>query len=197
MKLLVACEFSQVVTNAFRDRGHDAYSCDLLPTDGDPEFHIQGDVMDHLDEEWDMMIAHPNCQYLCNSGVWALHKDKSRWAELDKATAFFKKLQDSKIPKICVKNPIPHKYAREVIGKYTQIVQPWQFGEDASKATCLWLQNLPKLLPTNIIKKGRYANQTPSGQNKLGPSKDRWKLRSITYKGIAQAMAAQWGGTNG
>lgn len=193
MKLIVACEFSQRVTKAFRKEGHEAFSCDILPTDGNPDWHIQDDILNHLDEGWDMMIAHPNCQFLCNSGVWALHKDQSRWAKLDAATEFFNHLQMSDIPKICVENPIPHKYARDKIGKYTQIVQPWQFGEDAAKATCLWLKNLPNLAPTNIIKKKRYANQTPSGQNKLGPSKDRWKLRSITYQGIAEAMAKQWG----
>jgi len=193
MKILVACEFSQVVTQEFRDKGHEAYSCDILPTDGKPEWHIQDDVLKHLDEEWDLMIAHPNCQFLCNSGVWVLHRDPKRWDELDKATHFFNLLKNSNIPKICVENPIPHKYAVKEIGKYSQIIQPWQFGEDASKATCLWLKNLPKLKSTNIIKKKRYANQTPSGRNKLGPSKNRWKLRSITYQGIAKAMANQWG----
>lgn len=193
LKLLVACEFSQVVTREFRKLGHEAYSCDILPTDGDSKYHIQGNVLDHLDDGWDMMIAHPPCTYLCNSGVHCLHKDPSRWQKLEEAKEFFHKLQSSSIPKICVENPIPHKYAKEVIGQYTQLVQPWQFGEDASKATCLWLKNLPKLTPTNIIKKKRYANQTKSGQNNLGPSKNRWKLRSVTYQGIAEAMAEQWG----
>lgn len=195
MKLLVACEFSQRVTKEFRKRGHDAFSCDLLPTDGDPKFHIQDDVLKHLNDGWDMLIAHPTCTFICNSGVSWLHKDRSRWDSLDAATDFFNKLKDSNIPKICVENPIPHKYAVEKIGKYTQLVQPWMFGEDASKATCLWLKGLPKLVPTDIIKKKRYANQTPSGQNNLGPSENRWKLRSITYQGIASAMAAQWGST--
>lgn len=192
MKVLVACEFSQVVTNEFTKLGHNAYSCDLLPTDGNSNFHIQGDVLDHLNENWDLLIAHPACTFICNSSVWALHKDPSRWNKLDKATEFFNRLQNCNIPKICIENPIPHKYAVEKIGKYTQIVQPWMFGEDASKATCLWLKNLPLLIPTNVIKKKRYANQTPTGQNKLGPSKDRWKLRSVTYQGIAAAMAEQW-----
>ena len=193
LKVLVACEFSQVVTKAFRNRGHEAWSCDLLPTEGVQEWHIQDDVLNHLDEGWDLIIAHPNCQFLCNSGVWALHRDPERWKELDAATEFFNKLQNCGIPKVCVENPIPHKYAREKIGKYTQIVQPWMFGEDASKATCLWLKGLPELVATNPIKKKRYANQTPSGQNNLGPSPDRWKERARTYKGIAKAMAEQWG----
>jgi len=163
MRVLIACEFSQVVTNAFREQGHEAFSCDILPTEGNPEWHIQDDVLNHLDDGWDLMIAHPNCQYLCNSGVWALHKEEGRWDKMRVASQFFKDLHDCSIPRICVENPIPHKYARETIGKYTQIVQPWMFGEDASKATCLWLKNLPKLEPTNIIKKDKYANQTPPG----------------------------------
>ena len=107
--------------------------------------------------------------------------------------AFFNKLKNSGIPKICIENPIPHKYAVKDIGKYSQTIQPWQFGENASKRTCLWLYNLPKLKPTKIIKLKQYANQTKSGQNKLSPSPDRWKERSRTYRGIAEAMAQQWG----
>tara|TARA_R110002124_G_C8684242_1_gene492416 strand:+ start:49 stop:648 length:600 start_codon:yes stop_codon:yes gene_type:complete len=194
LKVLVACEQSGVVRDAFRNKGCDAYSCDILPNNS--EFHIQDDVLKHLDEGWDLMIAHPTCTYLCNSGVHWLHKDPSRWDKLAEARGFFNSLLNCGIPKLCVENPIPHKYAKDGdngIGQYTQIIQPYQFGEDASKATCLWLKNLPKLIPTNIIKKKRYANQTPSGQNKLGPSNDRWKLRSRTYEGIAEAMANQWG----
>lgn len=191
MKLLVACEFSQVVTQAFRNEGHEAYSCDILPTQGNPNWHIQDDVMNHLEDGWDLMIGHPSCQYLCNSGVHLLHKDESRWGELKKASEFFKSLLNCGIDKICIENPIPHRYGE--LPKYTQIIHPWQFGEDASKSTCLWLKNLPKLIPTNIIKKERYSNQTPSGQNNLPPGKDRWKIRSRTYQGIAVAMANQWG----
>ena len=191
MKILIACEFSGVVREAFRKRGHDAWSCDIIESEDNSKYHIHGNVLNHLDESWDMMIAHPPCTYLCNSGVSWLHKDQSRWHELDKASQFFKTLLEYNIPKICVENPIPHKYGK--LPKYTQIIQPYQFGEDASKRTCLWLKNLPKLKPTNIIIKDRYANQTPSGQNKLGPSADRWKERSRTYTGIAEAMAEQWG----
>jgi len=191
MKILIACEFSGVVREAFRKRGHDAWSCDIIESEDNSKYHIHGNVLNHLDESWDMMIAHPPCTYLCNSGVSWLHKDQSRWHELDKASQFFKTLLEYNIPKICVENPIPHKYGK--LPKYTQIIQPYQFGEDASKRTCLWLKNLPKLKPTNIIIKDRYANQTPSGQNKLGPSADRWKERSRTYTGIAEAMADQWG----
>lgn len=206
MKVLVACEFSGVVRDAFRAKGHDAWSCDYDPslTNGQ---HIQGDVREILSDKWDLLIAHPPCTYLCNSGVRWLHpkrdyewweeipKDEGlriekRWNDLSEAVLFFNVLLQAPIEKICVENPLPHGYAN--LPPYTQMVQPWMFGDDASKRTCLWLKNLPPLEPTNIIKKKRYANQTPSGQNKLGPSKDRARLRSITYQGIANAMADQW-----
>jgi hypothetical protein len=193
VRVLVACEFSGTVRGAFAKKGHDAWSCDLLPTEK-PGQHIQGDVLEILNDGWDLMIAHPPCTYLSNSGVHWLHRQEGRWEKMREGSEFFKKLLTADIPKICVENPIMHKYAKEIIGAdKTQTVQPYMFGEDASKATCLWLKNLPPLVPTNLIKKKRYANQTPSGQNKLGPSEDRWKLRSITYQGIADAMAEQWG----
>lgn len=202
MNVLIACEFSGVVREAFRAKGHNAWSCDLLPSDDNSDFHIESDVSDYLDEGWDLMIAHPPCTYLCNSGVrWLfLPKDYSdedetkvfkRWNDLEKATEFFNSLYNAPIRKICVENPIPHKYSK--LPKHTQTIQPWQFGHDASKRTCLWLKGLPNLEPTEVITKDRYANQTPSGQNNLGPSKDRWKERSKTYQGIANAMASQWG----
>ncbi len=202
MNVLIACEFSGVVREAFRAKGHNAWSCDLLPSDDNSDFHIKSDVSDYLDEGWDLMIAHPPCTYLCNSGVrWLfLPKDYSdedetkvfkRWNDLEKATEFFNSLYNAPIRKICVENPIPHKYSK--LPKHTQTIQPWQFGHDASKRTCLWLKGLPNLEPTEVITKDRYANQTPSGQNNLGPSKDRWKERSKTYQGIANAMASQWG----
>lgn len=198
-KVLIACEFSGIVREAFRKLGHDAWSCDLLDTEIPSKYHIKGDVLNILDDGWDLMIAHPPCTYLCNSGVSRLYSrktnsfDKDRYKLMLEGCNFFNQLKNAPIEKICIENPIPHSYARELIGKYTQIIQPWMFGEDASKATCLWLKNLPKLIPTNIIKKDRYANQTPSGQNNLGPSKDRWKLRSMTYQGIANALAEQYG----
>ena len=185
MKVLVACEESGTVRDAFRKKGHESYSCDILPNKS--KYHIQDDVLKHLNEGWDLMIAHPPCTYLCNSGVSWLHTREGRWEELEKAKQFFKVFLDSDIPKICIENPIPHKYAREMIGKYTQIVQPWQFGHGETKATCLWLKNLPKLKPTNIVE-GREQRL-----HKLPPSKDRARLRSITYSGIAEAMAEQWG----
>lgn len=194
MKVLVACEYSGRVREAFRKLGHDAWSCDLLPSDDGSPYHIQGDVLDVLNQGWDMMIAHPPCTYLSNSGVRYLHSRPGRWDLMCEGARFFKKLLDAPIPLKAVENPIMHKYAVEIIGRrQDQMVQPWMFGEDASKATCLWLVGLPKLTPTKVIKKKRYANQTPSGSNKLGPSPDRWKLRSTTFQGIADAMAKQWG----
>ena len=183
MKVLIACEESGRVRDAFRKKGHDAWSCDILPNDS--PYHIQDDVLKHLDEDWDMMIAHPPCTYLCNSGVCWLHKDESRWKKLEKGRDFFMTLHKHDIPKICVENPIPHKYGQ--LPKYSQIVQPWMFGHGETKATCLWLKGLPKLTSTNIVD-GREQRL-----HKLPPSPDRARLRSVTYQGIADAMADQWG----
>ena len=192
MKVLVACEFSGVVTNAFRLKGHEAWSCDILPTDSNPDWHIQGDVLKQLDKNWDMMIAHPPCTYLCNSGVSWLHKDESRWVELEKASEFFKTLLEYDIPKICVENPIPHKYGK--LPKYSQIVQPYEYGHPERKATCLWLKNLPKLKPTNNVKDEMLKlPKTQQQRTFYVPIKDRAKNRSITFEGIAKAMVEQWG----
>jgi len=186
VKVLVACEYSGTVRDAFIRLGHDAISCDLLPSDS-PGPHYQGDVFDIIVEGFDLMIAHPPCTYLCNSGVSWLYKDKSRWGKMKEGALFFKRLMDCPIPKIAIENPIMHKYAVEIIGRrQDQVIQPWQFGHGETKATCLWLKNLPKLKPTNIVE-GREQRL-----HKLPPSKDRWKLRSKTYQGIADAMASQW-----
>ncbi|HZK28048.1 MAG TPA: DNA cytosine methyltransferase [Thermoclostridium sp.] len=195
MKILVACEYSGTVRDAFRKQGHDAWSCDLLPTDADPTYHIQGDVFKVLDQGWDMMIAHPPCTYLSNSGVCWLHKDPKRWELMKEGAEFFKHLLNSNIPKIAVENPIQHKYAREIIGKtYTQIIQPWMFGHTERKATCLWLKGLEPLKPTNNVYEEML--KLPKNQQQrlhyLPPSEDRWKLRSKTFQGIAEAMAEQW-----
>lgn len=192
MRILIACEFSGVVTNAFRLKGHEAWSCDILPTDSNPDWHIQGDVLKQLNKNWDMMIAHPPCTYLCNSGVSWLHKDESRWVELEKASEFFKTLLEYDIPKICVENPIPHKYGK--LPKYSQIVQPYEYGHPERKATCLWLKNLPKLKPTNNVK-DEMLKLPKTQQQRIFyvPIKDRAKNRSITFEGIAQAMVEQWG----
>lgn len=196
MRVLVACEYSGRVRDAFIRRGHDAMSCDILPTDS-PGPHYQGDVQNILGDNWDLMVAHPPCTYMTNSGVTWLHKDPTRWAKLDDAAAFFKMLLDAPIEKIAVENPIMHKYAKERIGgvKQTQVIQPWMFGHTEQKATCLWLKNLPPLAPTNDVKAEML--QLPDNERQrlhyLPPSADRWKLRSTTYMGIAEAMADQWG----
>lgn len=197
MKVLVACEYSGVVRDAFLAAGHDAISCDLLPTDV-PGPHYQGDVLDLLADDWDLMIAHPPCTYLCSSGLHWNKRVPGRAEQTEAALEFVKRLLYAPIPKIAVENPIGAIGTR--IKKATQTIHPWQFGHDASKATCLWLKGLPGLIPTEIVEprivngKKRWGNQTDSGQNRLGPSEDRWKIRSTTYKGIAEAMAAQWGG---
>jgi len=195
MKVLIACEYSGIVRDAFTIKGHDAWSCDILPTDNPDGNHYEGDVKDILYNDWDLIIAHPPCTYFANSGVRWLYEKPNRWAELDKAAEFFNLFLDHPCEKVAIENPVIHKHALKLINnrKYTQTIQPWQFGHDASKRTCLWLKNLPLLEPTKIIKKARYSNQTPSGQNNLGPSAKRWKIRSETYIGIASAMANQWG----
>ena len=196
-KILVACEESQAVTKAFRARGFEAFSCDIQPcSGGHPDWHIQDNVLNHLDRGWDLMIGHPECTYLANSGVSWLHKDPSRWDKLDLGAQFFKTLMESDIPRIALENPIPHKYAVERIGrKYTQIIQPWMFGHAETKATCLWLKNLPKLKETNNVKD--YMLTLPRKErlrlHYLPPSKDRAKIRSKTYPGIADAIASQYG----
>lgn len=187
MKVLVACEFSGTVRDAFARRGHNAWSCDLLPTES-PGNHIQGDVLEILNDGWDLMIAHPPCTYLTNSGVRWLHSQEGRWRLMEEGALFFKRLLEADIPRKAIENPIMHKYAVEIIGRrQDQVIQPWQFGHGEIKATCLWLENLSPLVPTDIVI-GREARV-----HKLPPSEDRWKLRSITYPGIAEAMAMQWG----
>ena len=196
MRILIACEYSGTVRDAFRALGHDAISCDILPTDA-PGPHYQGDVRDIINDNWDMLIAHPPCTYMTNSGVCHLYKDPNRWEKLDQAANFFKLFLNSPIPKKAIENPIMHKYALERIGgiKQSQVIQPWMFGHLEQKATCLWLVGLPLLLPTNNVK----ADMMVLPKNKrqrlhyLSPSLDRWKLRSKTYDGIAKAMANQWG----
>lgn len=192
MKILVACEESQAVTIAFREKGHESYSCDILPcSGGHPEWHIQGDVTKELNKQWDMIIAFPPCTYLCSSGMhWTTRglRDKKL---TDEAIRFVKGIWGCNCGKLVIENPVG--ILSTELGKPTQIIQPWMFGEDASKKTCLWIRGLPQLTPTNIIKKERYSNQTASGQNNLPPSKQRAMIRSKTYIGIALAMADQWG----
>jgi len=193
MKVLIACEYSGVVRDAFLKRGHDAMSCDLLPTDA-PGPHYQGDVFDIINDGWDLMVAHPPCTYLSVSGMhWTTRGLRDPQLTED-ALAFVRRLMAAPVERIAIENPISVISSR--IRKPDQIIQPWWFGHDASKKTCLWLKNLPPLTPTDMLPgdaKTRRGNQTASGQNKLPPSKDRWKIRSATYQGIADAMAAQWG----
>lgn len=194
MRVLVACEFSGTVREAFRALGHDAWSCDLLPTDKPSPFHIEGDVLPVLTQGWDLMIAHPPCTYLAVSGLHWNGRIPGRAQKTEEGLAFVQTLMDAPIPRIAVENPVSIISSR--IRKPDQIVQPFMFGHPESKKTCLWLKNLPKLTPTNLLAlpaSGRWQNQTPTGQNNLGPSEDRWKVRSLTYQGIADAFAAQWG----
>lgn len=195
MRVLVACEYSGTVRDAFKAKGHDAWSCDILPTDKEGQ-HYQCDVREVLDKGWDLMIAHPPCTYLTNSGVTWLHRDPSRWQKLDEAAEFFRTLLNAPIPRICIENPIMHKHAKERIGVHqSQVIQPWMFGHMEQKATCLWLKGLPLLKPTNDVKAEML--KLPDSQRQrlhyLPPSKDRWKIRSTTFQGIADAMAEQWG----
>jgi len=196
---LIACEESQEITKAFRLLGIEAYSCDLEPcSGGHPEWHIQGDaITEAYSGKYNLMIAHPPCTRITNSVWWYIVKN-NLYHEVKEACDFFNKLQNAPIDMICIENPIPNKEARKHIRKYDQIIQPYNFGDDASKSTCLWLKNLPILLNTEYCQprivngKKRWSNQTDGGWNKLAPSPERAKLRSKTYPGIAAAMAAQW-----
>lgn len=197
MRVLVACEYSGTVREAFRARGHDAWSCDLLPTER-PGPHYEGDVRHILSEQWDLMIAHPPCTYLSVSGMHWTTRGLRDPKLTEQALDFVRLLMDAKhIRRKAIENPVSVISSR--IRKPDQIVQPYQFGHDASKATCLWLENLPPLKPTEFVfprvvnGRQRWANQTDSGRNRLTPSADRWKERSRTFEGIAQAMAEQWG----
>jgi len=218
MRILVACESSGAVRDAFRARGHFAMSCDLLSSE-QPGPHHQGDVRELLGQEWDLLIAHPPCTYLSVSGMHWTTRGLRDPKLTEDALDFVRLFMDAPIERIAIENPVSVISSR--IRKPDQIIQPYQFGHDASKKTCLWLKNLPALCPTEMIEprmvccgvtlpdgvgkhgcpdccgekaaRPRWGNQTDSGQNKLPPSKDRWKLRSKTYAGIAQAMANQWG----
>lgn len=227
MKILVDCEFSGVVRRAFRERGHDAWSCDLLPCSDASPYHIQRDVMSVIDQGWDMMIAFPPCTYLCGSGMHWTTRGMRDPALTEQAVEFVRTLMIAKIKRIAIENPIGIISTR--IRKPNQIIQPYEFGHDASKRTCLWLDGLTQLrhtkrVPGRVVcqqcgcaslpgsqdahdalrygcgecgaleskQKERWSNQTDSGQNKLGPSDTRWADRSVTYEGIAMAMATQW-----
>jgi len=184
MRVLVGCEYSGRVRQAFRNLGHDAWSCDLLESEDGSAFHIKGDVIKLLSDGWDLAIFHPPCTHLAVSGARHFAK-KIASGEQQEALDFVQMLLDAPIPRICLENPVSIISTR--IRKPDQIIQPWQFGHGETKATCLWLKGLPKLNPTNIVD-GREARV-----HRMPPSKDRWKDRSRTYEGIAKAMADQWG----
>lgn len=210
MRVLVGCEFSGIVRQAFRDKGHDAWSCDILPAEDNSPFHYQCDVISLLNEVWDLGIFHPPCTYLTNAGVRHLHENvaskngvkakihgQARMREMEKACHFFNTLYNANIDKVCIENPIPHKYAKFYIGDYTQLLQPWQFGEKQTKAVCLWLRGLPKLKPTKIVgppPKIMSPEEKRSWHkvHYMSPGKNRWKERSRFFHGIAKAMSEQW-----
>ncbi len=181
MKVLIACEFSGIVRDAFVARGHRAWSCDLLPTERNGN-HIQRDVVEYLDMDWDLMIAHPPCTYIAVSGARWFHARKK---EQEAALLFVRTLMNAPIPRICIENPV--SVISTHIRKPDQIIQPWMFGHPETKATCLWLKGLPILKPTNVVE-GRQARV-----HLESPSPDRWRNRSRTLQGIADAMSDQWG----
>ncbi len=196
MRILIACEFSGIVREAFTKRGHDAWSCDLLPSEKGGQ-HYQGYLEDFIGSgvEWDMIIAHPECTYLSVSGMHWNKRRPERVIKTEYAMAFVMMIANRNCPRIAIENLVSIISTRW--RKPDQIIQPWQFGHPESKKTCLWLKGLPLLKPSNVLElpgSGRWQNQTPSGQNKLGPSPDRARNRSRTYQGIANAMAEQWPG---
>jgi hypothetical protein len=208
MRVLVGCECSGVVREAFRALRHDAWSCDLKPAEDGSPFHIQGDVLDHLADGWDLGIFHPVCRYLTNSGAKHLYLgmrkengiNPDRWAKMEAGAAFFLKLLNSPIPKVAVENPIMHRHAKAIIGvQQTQIVQPWMFGHLETKATCLWLRGLPPLEPTNNVYDAMMALPIAERArvHHMPPGPNREADRSRTLPGIGAAMARFWGDNTG
>ena len=220
MNVLIGCECSGAVRDAFRALGHNAWSCDLKPDEHGSDHHIQGDLFEAIGSHfgdgktWDLLIAHPPCTYLANSGALHLYdlgrdgkrtrrRDVSRWSDMEEGARFFAQVLRCGIKRVCCENPVMHGYAASLIGqKQAQTIQPYQFGDDASKRTGLWLVNLPMLKkldrslwfpPRMVNGRPRWSNQTDSGQNREPPSADRQTIRSRTYGGIARAMAEQWG----
>lgn len=215
MRVLVACEYSGRVRDAFIAKGHDAVSCDLLASEATGP-HYQGNVLDIVHDGWDLMIAHPPCTYLTIAAEWAYNDTQkkkikpgtligeARRAAREEAIAFVLTLANAPIERIAIENPIGVLSSRW--REPDQFIQPYEYGDDASKKTCLWLKNLPRLFPTVLVPPRlalsadgrsyslRWGNQTDSGQNKEPPSDDRWKIRSTTWQGWADAMASQWGG---
>ncbi len=195
MKVLIACEYSGIVRDAFAAKGHDAWSCDILPTES-PGNHFQGDVLEHLHKGWDLMIAHPPCTHLAVSGARWFTEGKKPWSLQEEALDFVRKLLAAPVDKIALENPV--SVISTKIRKPNQIIQPFEYGHDVTKRTCLWLKNLPNLKPTKIVKpdivlvNGKKMSRMHYESFKL-PSKERSKVRSKFYTGIAEAMADQWG----
>jgi len=199
VKVLVACEFSGIVRDAFAARGHDAWSCDLLPSETEGN-HYQGNVIPYLSRGWDLLIAHPPCTSLTNAGVCHLYdgeaRNEQRWADMGEGAAFFKRLLNSEIPRKAIENPLPHKYAVKEIGrKYDQRIQPWMFGEPETKGICLWLEGLPPLMTTCNVKNQmiKLPQREQQRVHYMAPGPNRAKERSRFFPGIAAAMAEQWG----
>ena len=204
MRVLIACEYSGRVRDEFRKAGHDAWSCDIIPSESHSDYHIQGDVLKEIQPgRWDMMIAHPPCTRLANSGVrWLSSPPKGKtldeiWSEFEEAVGFYLALRNAPIPKKCIENPVMHRHAREKLGSFErQVVQPWWFGDETFKATGYELHGLPELRPTDMLtppEKGTDKHKEWSWVHRCPPGPDRWKIRSITPIGIAKAMASQWG----
>jgi hypothetical protein len=197
MRVLIGCESSGIVREAFRRRGHDAWSCDIKPTEI-PGQHLECDLLSVLGDGWDLMVCHPDCTYLSNSGIHWNCRTPGRAKKTREAIEFAETLWAASIDRIALENPMGVLPTFSELMKCSQVIQPYEFGDDASKATCLWLKNLPPLKATRYVEprmvngKPRWANQTDSGQNKLGPSPTRKTDRSRTYQGIADAMAQQW-----
>lgn len=205
MRVLIACEFSGTMRDAFRAEGHDAWSCDLLPSEPLSPYHHQGDAVAFLQSNsWDLLIAHPPCTMLCNSGVRWLYTggrghlpDVDRWTAMREGAAFFLKFLNADVPRIAVENPIMHSHAVAIVGRPPdQIVQPWQHGHKEMKATGFWLKGLPKLTPSDVVgppPRDAIERRAWAKVHRASPGPDRWKLRSLTYPGIAKAAAQQWG----
>ena len=195
MKLLVACEYSGIVREAFASKGHNAWSCDLLPTDQPSDKHIQGDVLEIINNDWNLIIAHPPCTHLSVSGA-------ARWAEKvadgrqQAAIKFVEDIWNANCPFIAIENPVGALSSRSKLGKATQYIQPYEFGHAEQKKTGLWLKGLPKLIPTDVIDVSNLPDNQRQRLHYLPPSKDRWKIRSTTFQGIADAMADQWSNIN-
>ena len=195
MKVLVACEYSGIVREAFALKGHDAWSCDLLPTDQPSSKHIQGDVLEIINNDWNLIIAHPPCTHLSVSGA-------ARWAEKvadgrqQAAIKFVEDIWNANCPFIAIENPVGALSSRSKLGKATQYIQPYEFGHAEQKKTGLWLKGLPKLIPTDVIDVSNLPDNQRQRLHYLPPSKDRWKIRSTTFQGIADAMADQWSNIN-